>query len=225
LAGLGEFRSKFGRPHWIVVDEAHHLVPSDAAPSLFLPGKLPGTILITAEPARLAKSVLEATNTIVAVGAEAAGAVASYCEVVGIPAPHSPSPPGSDEVLLWDRVKESPPVVLKVEGPSSEHRRHVRKYAQGMLGEDKSFFFRGPTGALNLRAHNINAFLQMAEGVDAETWSFHLQQRDYSRWFRTAIKDDDAADEIERIEAAGWRAAATREEIHKIISRRYTAPA
>src|SRR5277367_81067 len=78
LSGLVEFRSKFGRPHWIVVDEAHHLVPAESAPSLFLPGKLPGTILITAEPETLAKNALETTNTIIAIGAEAAGVISSY---------------------------------------------------------------------------------------------------------------------------------------------------
>ena len=65
----------------------------------------------------------------------------------------------------------------------------------------------------------------MAEGVDDETWAFHLRRKDYSRWFRSAIKDDDLANEIERIEAAKLDAAITREEIHEIISRRYTAPA
>ena len=65
----------------------------------------------------------------------------------------------------------------------------------------------------------------MAEGVDSETWTFHLRRKDYSRWFRNAIKDHELADEIERIEAAKFDAAITREEIHEIISRRYTAPA
>jgi hypothetical protein len=224
LSGLVEFRSKFGRPHWIVVDEAHHLVPAESAPSLFLPGKLPGTILITAEPERLAKNALETTNAIVAVGAEAADVIASYCNALGLKAPDTPAPPGADEVLFWDRTRETPPMIVKVEGPSSEHRRHVRKYAKGTLGEDKSFYFRGPEGKLNLRAHNVSAFLQMAEGVDDETWLFHLRQKDYSRWFRQAIKDDGAADEIERVESAGLDMAG-REEIRKIISRRYTAPA
>jgi hydroxymethylpyrimidine pyrophosphatase-like HAD family hydrolase len=225
LSGLVEFRSKFGRPHWIVVDEAHHLVPAESAPSLFLPGKLPGTILITAEPERLAKNALETTGAIVAVGAEAADVVASYCDALGRKAPDTPVPRDADEVLFWDRAKDAPPMIVKVEGPSSEHRRHVRKYAKGTLGEDKSFYFRGPQGKLNLRAHNVSTFLQMAAGVDDETWLFHLRQKDYSRWFRHAIKDDDAADEIERVETGESKAVASREEIDKIVSRRYTAPA
>jgi hydroxymethylpyrimidine pyrophosphatase-like HAD family hydrolase len=225
LSGLVEFRSKFGRPHWIVVDEAHHLAPAESAPSLFLPGKLPGTILITAEPERLAKNALQATNAIVAVGEEAAKVIASYCNALGLKAPDMPAPPGADEVLFWDRANDMPPMIVRVEGPSSEHRRHVRKYAKGTLGEDKSFYFRGQEGKLNLRAQNVSTFLQMAEGVDDETWLFHLQQKDYSHWFRHAIKDDDAADEIERVETVESEAVASREEIHKIISRRYTAPA
>jgi hydroxymethylpyrimidine pyrophosphatase-like HAD family hydrolase len=224
LSGLIEFRSKFGRPHWIVVDEAHHLVPTESAPSVFLPGKLPGTILITAEPERLAKNALETTGAIVAVGAAAADVIASYCNALGLKAPETPAPPGADEVLFWDRAKDTAPIIVKVEGPSSEHRRHIRKYAKGNLG-DKSFYFRGPQGKLNLRAHNVSTFLQMAEGVDDETWLFHLRQRDYSRWFRQAIKDDDAAGEIERVEAGGLDSMASREEIGKIIGRRYTAPA
>ena len=225
LSGLVEFRSKFGRPHWVVVDEAHHLVPTEAAPSLFLPGKLPGTLLITAEPQRLATNALEATNTIIAVGAQAAEVIASYCKALGLTPPDNRAAPDGDGVLFWDRTLDRPPMIVKVEGPSSEHRRHVRKYAAGTLGEDKSFYFRGPDGKLNLRAHNVNVFLQMAEGVDDETWLFHLRRKDYSGWFRQAIKDPDLADEIERVESVEADAAFSREEIGKSISRRYTAPA
>ena len=53
--------------------------------------------------------------------------------------------------------------------------RHTRKYAEGELGEDKSFYFRGPDNALNLRAQNLTIFLQMADGVDDQTWRHHLE--------------------------------------------------
>ena len=54
---------------------------------------------------------------------------------------------------------------MTIEPPKTELRRHRRKYAAGELGEDKSFYFRGPGGKLNLRAHNMNMFAQLAEGV------------------------------------------------------------
>ena len=41
-----------------------------------------------------------------------------------------------------------------------------RKYAEGDLPPDRSFYFRGPEGKLNLRAQNLILFLQLADGVD-----------------------------------------------------------
>jgi hypothetical protein len=68
-------------------------------------------------------------------------------------------------------------------------------------------------------------FLQMAEGVDDETWLFHLRRKDYSRWFREAIADDDLAAEAEGVETAESDAATSRAQIRDIVRRRYTAPA
>ena len=63
-----------------------------------------------------------------------------------------------------------------------------------------SFYFRGPEKRHNLKAHNLNIFAQIAEGIDDETWLFHLRRGDYSRWFRDAVKDPYLADQAERIE-------------------------
>jgi hypothetical protein len=43
--------------------------------------------------------------------------------------------------------------------------------------------------ALNLRALNLSTFLQMAAGVDDETWLHNLRAGEYSSWFSQAIKD------------------------------------
>jgi hypothetical protein len=101
----------------------------------------------------------------------------------------------------------------------------VRKYAAGELGPDKSFYFRGPEEKLNLRAQNLQMFLQVADGVDDGTWLHHLRQGDYSRWFRGAIKDPELAEEAARIEAdPAADAAASRGRLRDAIEQRYTAP-
>ena len=61
--------------------------------------------------------------------------------------------------------------------PKERQKRHARKYAEGELGEDRSFYFRGPEATLNLRAQNLSTFLQMAAGVDDRTWLHHLRGR------------------------------------------------
>jgi hypothetical protein len=129
------------------------------------------------------------------------------------------------EVLLWSADDESCRRV-RVEPPSAEQRRHTRKYAVGQLPPDRSFYFRGPGGKLNLRAQNLLQFLEMAGGVDDDTWSYHFKRADYSRWFRDVIKDDKlaaaaAAVERDRFSSRADALAALR----TAIESRYTLPA
>src|SRR6202007_2262047 len=119
---------------------------------------------------------------------------------------------------LWcRRPKARDPVAIRTLPPKSEHRRHVRKYATGELGEDKSFYFRGSDGQLNLRAQNLALFIQLADGVDDETWLYHLRSGDYSRWFREAIKDEGLAEAARAIERASGAAQQTRSLIRREI--------
>jgi len=52
-----------------------------------------------------------------------------------------------------------------------------------------SFYFTGPFRKLNLKASNLMIFIQMAAGIDDETWLYHLHRNDYSKWFKYAVKD------------------------------------
>jgi len=67
---------------------------------------------------------------------------------------------------------------------------------------------------------------RLADGVDDETWLFHLRHGDYSQWLRDGIKDTTLADEIaavERREPAD--AKQSRHDIRAAIERIYTLPA
>jgi len=67
--------------------------------------------------------------------------------------------------------------------------------------------------------------MQLADGVDDETWLHHLRQQDYSRWFREAIKDEDLAAEAAAVETQpGLSPKESRELIKAAIERRYTMP-
>ncbi len=77
-----------------------------------------------------------------------------------------------------------------------------------------------------MRAQNLRSFLQLGEGVDDETWMFHLRRGDFSSWFKTIIKDEELAREaaeIERDEAASPEDS--RERIREAVDGRYTASA
>jgi HAD superfamily hydrolase (TIGR01484 family) len=91
LTRLSELRAQTGRPHWIVLDEAHHLVPaSRPAAALTLPRELRATILVTVHPDQLAPEVLSTIETVAAVGDEPATTIRQFCAGLGVPPPSLP---------------------------------------------------------------------------------------------------------------------------------------
>jgi hypothetical protein len=226
LARLRELRTLVGRPHWIVMDEAHHLLPADWRPQdPAMLWQLDGTLLITVHPDRLARSVLAQVDVLAAISEDAPDAVMAVARASVLPLPQRVAPPGDGTGLLWRRSTRDV-VALELARPRVERLRHRRKYAAGELGPDKSFWFRGEDDRLNLRAQNLTVFVQLAEGVDDATWAFHLRRGEYSEWIRSAIKDDDLADEVAAVEAdPSVDAAASRRRIREAIDSRYTAPA
>jgi hydroxymethylpyrimidine pyrophosphatase-like HAD family hydrolase len=228
LSRLVELRGRFGRPHWIVVDEAHHVFPRHwQATDVAMPDVFTGLVLVTVHPREVASVVLAGVSLVLAVGRDPAGTLRETAEVLAVPTPSFETVElQSGEVLAWRPRDGGPPARVRVFPPRIEHKRHIRKYAEGELDPDRSFYFRGPDGRLNLRAQNLRLFLQLADGVDEATWLHHLRQRDYSSWIRT-LKDDDLADDVSRIEdqAPSLSASESRARVRAAVEARYTGPA
>jgi hydroxymethylpyrimidine pyrophosphatase-like HAD family hydrolase len=234
LPRLVELRARFGRPHWIVIDEAHHVLPRDwQATEAAVPDAFLGLVLVTVHPQHISPSILNGVSLVLAVGRDPAETLRASAAAMSVAPPEIGAvqlEPG--EVLAWSPRDTLPrggvPVRVRALPPRTEHKRHVRKYAEGELGPDQSFYFRGPDGRLNLRAQNLRLFLQVADGVDDETWLFHLREGDYSRWIRAALKDGELADDVAAVEAAaaatpGPSAAESRALIRAATEARYTA--
>jgi len=115
---------------------------------------------------------------------------------------------------------------MEIEGclPLRLLRRHKRKYATGDMGLN-SFYFRGPQGRLNLKANNLMTFIQLAEGIDYNSWLYHLKRHDYSNWFRHSVKDEELAALTEKIENTDRNLQDSRVQIFRGILERYTIPA
>jgi hydroxymethylpyrimidine pyrophosphatase-like HAD family hydrolase len=225
LPELTKLRAATGRPHWIVIDEAHHCFPSGMGTvPLTLPKELPAAIAVTVHPDSVAHDFLRSISVAIGVGDGSLEAISKFCETTARQSPvetEAKLEKGHVHLLGRDGLLH----VVKVNRPKSRQKRHARKYAEGELSQDRSFYFRGPNNALNLRAQNLKIFVQMAAGLDDETWLHHLRRGDYSKWFRNAINDDVLADETGEIEATGGDAATTRDRIKQLVDRMYTAPA
>ncbi|HEY3826134.1 MAG TPA: HAD family hydrolase [Bryobacteraceae bacterium] len=226
LALVHESRMRTGRPHWLVVDEAHHMFPGEwAANGVSLAGDHGSALLVTVHPEHVSPPILREINAVIAVGRQPATVIAEFCKVAGKDVPATPEDdlaPG--EALLWT-LDASAPVRITTEPAHMAHERHKRKYAEGKLEEARVFYFHGPEKRLNLRAQNLTVFMQTAAGIDDETWLFHLRRGDYSQWLREAIRDAGLAEEVERVEKdESLSPADSRSRVAHAIAERYTAP-
>jgi hydroxymethylpyrimidine pyrophosphatase-like HAD family hydrolase len=228
LPRIVDLRATTGRPHWLILDEAHHLVPASWKPAeLTLPAELGSLLVITVVPHEVTPAILARLDTAVIVGKRPFETLADFARVTGRPVPPPDVDPGplTDGEALFagpDRSLRR----LTVAPTRNRHQRHLRKYAQGELTRDRSFYFKGPRGELNLRAQNLTLFCQLAEGVDDDTWRFHLRNGDYAEWFRRTIKDDEIARVADECAAdAEMDAAESRRRVLGAILSRYTLPA
>ena len=223
---LQAMRTRIGRPDWIVLDEAHHMLPRDwGHVGRALPLRLGETMLVTVHPEHVAPSTLSLVNVVILVGKSPEKTLKTFADAVGL-AFHWPDGLSYQRghAVVWFPRCGKPPFSMRILSNRAERIRHLRKYAEGDM-RDRSFYFRGPAGRHNLKAQNLVIFAQIAEGIDEETWLFHLRNGDYSKWFREAVKDPYLADQAERIEHRGdLQSAETRDLIVRFIQGRYTLP-
>jgi hypothetical protein len=225
LSAVAAVRGLNGLPHWLIVDEAHHLFPAEgsAASELLKPGA--PLCLITLSAEHLARNVLPLVNAVASTDLaafRAAVAAAPALTIDGAPLDTGDTPLARGQAIMasietgtrrTERFQVAPRKV--------QQRRHIRKYTEGELAPERSFFFRGPHAALNLRAANLTRFCELAEGVDAATWTHHLQRGDYSAWIAQMIKDPELAVAVRVIEREALPAAESRRRVGDAIRRRY----
>jgi len=227
IAEIQALRIQTGRPHWLVIDEAHHVLPMDWAPSSpELTDQLSNVVLITVHPGHVSPAALSKINTAIIVGRAPEAILQELAQTINVPTPDAAARDlDRGEALVWFRNENRVIPRLKAEPSRIEHKRHRRKYAEGDLELDRSFYFKGPEGELNLRAQNLNTFVQLAEGVDQKTWLFHLKRRDYSNWIRHSLKDLELADQIESIEKhESLTESVSRQRVKEMILEKYTVP-
>ena len=226
LAVVATVRAGTGLPHWLIIDEAHHVLPAEGSPAVDLVRRgAEGLVLITLDVAELAPSVrslptVVASTELAAFQAGLRTVLAARGDRAAAVSLDGPPLDRGEATIAW-LEPTARTVRFRVGKRRIQHRRHVRKYTEGELPPERSFFFRGPAGALNLRAANLVRFAELAEGVDEATWAHHLAGREYSVWVRQMIKDPELADEIASIETAGVPSGESRRRVLERVRARY----
>lgn len=228
FARIRDIRMRTGRPHWLIVDEAHHVMPAEWQPTeLNQPEHWDGVVMLSVRPKLIAESAVRAVDTIITVGDDPSDMLADFARVHGVNTPAvAQKKLESGVAVMWQAGSAEVPAVVTLEPSHTERKRHLRKYAEGELPEDRSFYFRGPEQKLKLRAHNLIQFMELADGVDDDTWVYHLKHGDVSEWLRCEIKDESLAEQVADVEhSPELDPTDSRHRVRKLIEALYTLPA
>ena len=88
LPRLQELRARTGHPHWIVVDETHHLLPASLeSAALLLPRDTSGMLMITVQPQHVAKEALALADVVMAIGEAPHATLRQFSTTLNLPAP------------------------------------------------------------------------------------------------------------------------------------------
>ena len=125
LPGLGNFRYRTARPHWLVIDEAHHLLPKrrdDTRAVLSL--ELPGTVLITVHPEAISTDALGLVTAVIALGPKAKSVIKTFCRETG-------SKPPKEMPLAEGRARAVLAATCEQEGPRPSRRSSRDSHLSG----------------------------------------------------------------------------------------------
>jgi hypothetical protein len=231
LRRMRETRRSVGRPHWILVDEAHYSLHGEgiAADALDLEDR--GFCFVTYRPSWLREQVTRAVDVFVLARttgrAELAFLGSTLPSVVsegaGISEVLARLPRG--EFLLVQRNREGPPSALTfVAAPrQTVHVRHLTKYVDSCVPPGREFLFRGPDGRVRASADSLHSFRRVVVTAPDEVLAHHVERGDFSRWVRDVFADVELARQLRKIEGR-WRRrelADLRRPIDALITIRY----
>ncbi|HTI00655.1 MAG TPA: HAD hydrolase family protein [Acidisoma sp.] len=226
LTDVTRLREETGRPHWLVLDEAHEIAPARCGgPSTALPSGAPNALFVTMYPEMLDVEILKSVRTVLAFGPSPAHFLAAFADITRTALPPALPVPAHGELLFWQPASGRPPTLVHPLPPRQHHRRHIGKYATGDVGPWHSFYFRGRDNCINRPARNLYDFIDISNDIDDATWLYHLRAGDYAAWFRHVIRDEELALEADSIaEDMELSARDSRRRVKRAIWQRYAAP-
>lgn len=196
LPFIQDLRRVSGRPYWLIVDEAHYMLPHCAVwPPGFL-GNM-GAIIVALDFDQVCPAVLEGVNVLVTLGSTARELVEQFAKRIERRCPEFPEhSPGPEYACLWDLRNDKQVVVLDQLRPAQKHHRHSGKYVVGDVGAWHAFRF----SALRQSASNLTEFLSLSSRLEDAALREHMNAGDFSNWFREVIRDDVLANKTRIVE-------------------------
>ncbi len=232
LVGLRALRRELGRPHWILVDEAHYaLHPGGASEETADLLRDKGVCLITYRPSWIHKSALSqldvlllarttGSDEIECAAALASGGSADSASLGAL----LPALPSGEFVELDRGFGAEPAMVTFVpRARQTAHARHLKKYAMAEAPSHRRFFFRREGGPVLAEAAHVHELGQMLGEVPSEVVDEHAGRGDFSRWVGDVFADHRLAAAVRKLEVRRSRGELEdlQSAVRRLIAARY----
>ncbi|HET8576419.1 MAG TPA: HAD hydrolase family protein [Methylomirabilota bacterium] len=208
LRVIRDLRRRLGRPHWVLLDEAHYSLHPDGVPDEAAGIEDRGFCLVSYRPSWLRPSVVKSLDVFLLARATAEEELAFLRSCL----------PGGAASRVLASVSKLPPgefLVVQPEGAGAAltfipaprettHVRHLRKYADVEVPFSERFLFRRPDGAVVATAQSLREFRHAVGAVDDAVLAHHAGRGDFSRWVREVFSDLELARQLRKSEAR-WR--------------------
>lgn len=230
LPALHALRRRRGRPHWLLVDEAHAFCPAGGGgvtAALRREMDAGGVALVSYRPSCVAAELLDRVDhwmltrlpeddEAAALGRRLPPATAEAFD----PAALAAAPPGQAWLFLSPRLAgatvERNPVRLRASRRTIPHVRHLHKYLKTPLPPDKRFYFEG--GAV---AANLGEFCDVLERLPLDELDRHLARGDLERWLGEVLQERSLARRVGKIRRRELDGDALRAALVAAVANRY----
>jgi hydroxymethylpyrimidine pyrophosphatase-like HAD family hydrolase len=212
LRAIRTMRRLAGRPHWVVIDEAHYSLHRGGVDSDALGIEDRGFCLVTYRPSWIRDDVTRAVDVFVLARTTAAPELAFLRGTLpvaddGVEATTDVLArlPRGEFLMIRRNSDGRAGVFTFVAAPrQTVHVRHLAKYVDSLVPPGREFLFRGGDGQVKGTADSLQSFRRVVATAPADVLAHHAEHGDFSRWVRDVFADSELARQLQKAEAR-WR--------------------
>ncbi|MGB3851977.1 MAG: HAD-IIB family hydrolase [Tunicatimonas sp.] len=235
LRALYSMRKKYGKPHWILLDEAQYFCPQQGGNLTDLIAnnlKGGGMGLISYQLSQMAPVVLDAIDHWMLTSLKDPSEIELLRSITNktteqIDYNKIASLVNGQALVVMDGsslVEAVAPGVVEYSGVRRRipHVRHLHKYLRAPLPEPKRFYFHlnGPAKGVKPAA-SLWEFSEILPQLPHDTIEYHLENEDFERWLKDTLHDRELAKRLRKLARRNIRGEELRQKLSELVKVRF----
>jgi hydroxymethylpyrimidine pyrophosphatase-like HAD family hydrolase len=212
LRMIARARRRHGRPHWVILDEAHYWLHEQGVADAAAAFGDKGFCLVTYKASWLRQTILDDVDVFVFGRTRAAAELAVLAgllqrrgtgDTAGML--RTLAELSAPEFLLVPTAAAADAISLVAPPRTTRHVRHLGKYADQPVPPENAFLFCGADGRAVRTADTLQTFVAGLREVDASVLVHHARRNDFSRWIADVFGERRLAGRVRKLEQR-WQA-------------------